>query len=112
MRNRVRVAYTKTATIPNKLTGEIPEGGCAVKNDELDAKYYKARDAVYGGTDWFALICEPKDESDPWLVLAFNVKSSRSETFSLDSKDEAETKLAELKREGYAEESPDVPKKE
>ena len=69
-KNRAKVAFAKLGTIPAKLTGKIGEGGCGVSEMELDGKYYKVRDTVYSTGTKYALVCEPKDETDAWLLFA------------------------------------------
>ncbi len=50
MKNRVKVAYTKTGALAAQLTGEMggTTNGCGVQSSELVGKYFSVTDSVGG----------------------------------------------------------------
>lgn len=99
MKNRVKVAYAKTNGIPGALTGATGNGGCGVQASELEARYYKCRDAVYSSGTKYGLVCEPKDESDPWLLFAGDMTNPAVDTIThYDTKAEVDAAADAVKR--------------
>jgi hypothetical protein len=63
MKNRVKVAYAKMGSVPDRLTGEVNGAGAGVTSEELTGKHFKVRDKVYHGAkgDTYGLVVEPAD---------------------------------------------------
>lgn len=75
MKNQARVSYSKTASAPKTLTGEVDAGGCRVDEAELVGEYCKVYDKVYeveGKPESAALIAEDFEGGDGFAIMKFN----------------------------------------
>ena len=82
MKNRVKVAYTKTTALPTLLTGEMTNGGCGVQTSELAGKYFNCTDAVGGTLLAAELDCVPAgtNTSDGNATLTFFIAGNGTPT--------------------------------
>lgn len=105
MRGQVRVAYAKMGEAPKKLVGRIgtEEYGSGVAKTELEGKYYKIRDAVYGkdGQWWGALVAEPVEQGDNWILMFFNYAGGDAEFKHFETKAQLEAALKEALDNGW-----------
>jgi hypothetical protein len=100
MRNRVRVAYAKMDSAPDKLTGQVNGSGSGCDASDLEGKYFSVRDKVYHGDkeNMLALIVEPMEDNgaDGFGVLTFNVVNGRGEIKWYGTEDELDEAIDEF----------------
>lgn len=65
LRGQARIAYSKTATAPTRLTGPVDLGGCNVSPPELEGMYFRIDDSIRPGTRAEArMTANPKSPGD------------------------------------------------
>lgn len=85
MKNRVKVAYTKTNSVPGNLVGAIGSGGCGVQSAELAGKYFNATNAITGTSPAAILTVTPGsggNSSDGTGTGNFNMANPATDTIT------------------------------
>jgi hypothetical protein len=78
MRNRARVAYSRTSRPPVTLTGDASVGGAGMDYHELQGVYYTARDTIGApSSSEGELYCDPIHSGDGSGTMRFSWLDSR-----------------------------------